>query len=74
PMTTLKYYAHMFSDNDLVIASKMENSMSIQPAEKSEVEFNGNQYLGDGKIVGMPKQEKDSLSIDIKETSPILGE
>ena len=55
PMTTLKYYAHMFSDNDLVIASKMENSMCIQPAEKSEVEFNGNQYLGDGKIVGMPK-------------------
>ena len=31
----------MFSDNDLDIPSKRENSMNIQPAEQSEVEFNG---------------------------------
>lgn len=54
----------MFPDNDIAIASKMENSMSIQPAEKSEVGFNGNQYLGDGKIIGMPKvcQNKHKLA------------
>lgn len=40
--TTLKYYAHMFLDNDIVIASKMENSMNIKPAEKSHFELNGN--------------------------------
>lgn len=31
----------MFSDNDLDIPSKLENNMNIQPAEQSEVEFNG---------------------------------
>ena len=31
----------MFSDNDLDIPSKLENSRNIQPAEQSEVEFNG---------------------------------
>lgn len=32
----------MFLDNDIVIASKMENSMNIKPAEKSHFELNGN--------------------------------
>lgn len=42
PMTTFKYYAHMFADNDIVIASKIENSMNIKPAEKSHFELNCN--------------------------------
>ena len=41
-MTTFKYYAHMFADNDIVIASKIENSMNIKPAEKSHFELNCN--------------------------------
>ncbi|WP_278960682.1 hypothetical protein [Lactobacillus apis] len=45
-MTTLKYYAHMFSNNDLELASKMEGSMKITPAKKSKIDFNGNQHLG----------------------------
>ena len=61
----------MFLDNDIVIASKMENSMNIKPAEKSHFEFSGNQDI---RILGMPKQEKDCLNIDIKETSLILRE
>lgn len=55
PTTTLKYYAHMFPDNDIVIASKMELSMNIKPAEKSHFEFNGNQNISGNRILGMPK-------------------
>lgn len=54
PMTTLKYYAHMFPNNDLEIASKMENSMNIKPARRSKVEFNGNQHISGSSIAGMP--------------------
>ena len=54
PMTTLKYYAHMFSNNDIELASKMEGSMNISPAEKSKVSFNGNQHLDGNKISGLP--------------------
>jgi len=69
PMTTFKYYAHVFPDNDIVIVSKMENSMNIKPAEKSHFKLNGNQSLSGNRILDMPKQEKDCLNIDIKETS-----
>lgn len=55
PMTTLKYYAHMFSSNDIELASKMEGSMNIQPAKHSKVEFNGNQHISGNSISGMPK-------------------
>lgn len=55
PMTTLKYYAHMFSNNDIELASKMEGSMNISPAERSKVSFNGNQHLDRNKIDGLPK-------------------
>lgn len=55
PMTTFKYYAHMFADNDIVIASKIENSMNIKPAEKSHFEFNGNRDISGNRILGMPK-------------------
>lgn len=54
-MTTFKYYAHMFADNDIVIASKIENSMNIKPAEKSHFEFNGNRDISGNRILGMPK-------------------
>lgn len=59
PMTTLKYYAHMFSNNDIELASKMEGSMNIQPAEHSRVEFNGNQHISGNSISGMPKVCQD---------------
>lgn len=55
PMVTLKYYAHMFPDNDINIASKMEGSMNIKPAVKSKIEFNGNQNISGTKIEGLPK-------------------
>lgn len=55
PMTTLKYYAHMFSSNDIELASKMEGSMNISPAKKSKVSFNGNQHLTTAKLSGLPK-------------------
>lgn len=55
PTVTLQYYAHMFPDNDLEIASKMEGSMNITPAKKSLVEFNGNQNISGDTITGMPK-------------------
>ncbi|MCH4003855.1 MAG: site-specific integrase [Lactobacillus crispatus] len=55
PMTTLKYYAHMFSNNDIELASKMEGSMNIQPAKHSQVKFNGNQHLIGTKLSGLPK-------------------
>lgn len=55
PMTTLKYYAHMFSNNDIELASKMEGSMNITPAKKSLVEFNGNQNISGNAIASMPK-------------------
>ena len=55
PMVTLKYYAHMFPDNDIQIASKMEGSMNIKPAKQSRLEFNGNQHLAGNKIDGLPK-------------------
>lgn len=55
PMTTLKYYAHMFSNNDIELASKMEGSMNISPAKKSKVSFNGNQHLTTAKLSGLPK-------------------
>lgn len=58
PMTTLKYYAHMFSNNDIELASKMEGSMNISPAERSKVSFNGNQHLTGNKISGLPEEEK----------------
>jgi len=64
----------MFLDNDIVIVSKMENSMNIKPAEKSHFELNDNQNISGNRILGMPKQEKDGLNIDIKETSLILRE
>ena len=64
----------MFLDNDIVIASKMENSMNIKPAEKLHFELNDNQNISGNRILGMPKQEKDCLNIDIKETSLILRE
>lgn len=60
PTTTLKYYAHMFANNDIELASKMENSMNIKPAKESKVEFNGNQHLAGTKISGMPKVCQDS--------------
>lgn len=64
PMTTLKYYAHMFSNNDIELASKMEGSMDISPAEGSKVSFNGNQHLDGNKIDGLPKvcQKKKKAS------------
>lgn len=64
PMTTLKYYAHMFSNNDIELASKMEGSMDISPAEKSKVTFNGNQHLDGNKIDGLPNvcQKKKKAS------------
>lgn len=55
PTVTLQYYAHMFPDNDLEIASRMEGSMNITPAKKSLVEFNGNQNISGDTITGMPK-------------------
>ena len=55
PMVTLKYYAHMFPDNDVAIASRMEGSMRIKPAKVSKVSFNGNQNISGDKINGMPK-------------------
>lgn len=55
PMTTLKYYAHMFSNNDIELASRMEGSMNITPAKKSLVEFNGNQNISGNAIASMPK-------------------
>lgn len=55
PMTTLKYYAHMFSNNDIELASKMEGSMNISLAKKSKVSFNGNQHLTTAKLSGLPK-------------------
>ncbi|AZN75896.1 site-specific integrase [Lactobacillus acidophilus] len=55
PMTTLKYYAHMFSSNDIELASKMEGSMNIQPAKYSKVEFNGNQHISGNSISSMPR-------------------
>lgn len=55
PTVTLQYYAHMFPDNDLEIASKMEGSMNITPAKKSLVEFNVNQNISGDTITGMPK-------------------
>ncbi|MBP2057303.1 integrase [Lactobacillus colini] len=55
PMVTLKYYAHMFPDNDVAIASRMEGSMKIKPAKVSKVSFNGNQNISGDKINGMPK-------------------
>lgn len=55
PMVTLQYYAHMFPDNDLEIASRMEGSMNITPAKKSLVEFSGNQNISGDIITGMPK-------------------
>lgn len=58
-MTTLKYYAHMFSNNDIELASKMEGSMNIQPAKHSKVEFNGNQHIKGNSISGMPKVCQD---------------
>lgn len=54
PMTTLKYYAHMFSNNDIELASKMEGSMKITPAKKSKIDFNGNQHLTNAKLTGLP--------------------
>lgn len=45
----------MFLDNDIVIASKIENSMNIKPAEKSHFEFNGNRDISGNRILGMPK-------------------
>lgn len=64
PMVTLKYYAHMFPDNDIQIASKMEGSMNIKPAKQSRLEFNGNQHLAGNKIDGLPKvcQTKKKVS------------
>lgn len=55
PMTTLKYYAHMFSNNDIELASKIEGSMNIKLAQHSKVEFNGNQHISGNSISGMPK-------------------
>ncbi len=55
PMVTLKYYAHMFPDNDVTIAARMAGSMNIEPAEKSKVTFNGNQNISGKKIIGLPK-------------------
>lgn len=55
PMVTLQYYAHMFPNNDLEIASRMEGSMKITPAKKSLVEFNGNQNISRDAISSMPK-------------------
>jgi len=54
-MTTLKYYAHMFSNNDIELASRMKGSMNITPAKKSQIEFNGNQHLVNAKITGLPR-------------------
>lgn len=54
PMTTLKYYAHMFSNNDIEIASKMEGSINISPASRSRVSFYGNQHLRENKIRSLP--------------------
>lgn len=54
-MTTLKYYAHMFPNNDLELATKMEGSMNLRPAKNSRVEFNGNQNISGRKIIGLPK-------------------
>lgn len=34
PITTLKYYAHMFGNNGILIAFKMEGSMKITPSKK----------------------------------------
>lgn len=55
PLTTLKYYAHMFSSNDITLASKMEGSMKITPARESKVAFNGNQHMSGDAIDGLPK-------------------
>ena len=45
----------MFSNNDIELASKMEGSMNIQPAENSKIQFNGNQHIKGNSITGMPK-------------------
>ncbi|WP_260983168.1 hypothetical protein [Lactobacillus johnsonii] len=33
PTTTLKYYAHMFANNDIELASKIEGSINMKPAK-----------------------------------------
>ncbi len=50
PLTTLK-----FSSNDIVLASKMEGSMKITPAQKSGIAFNGNQHMSGDAIIGLTK-------------------
>lgn len=54
PMVTLKYYAHMFPDNDVTIASRMEGSMKLTPAKASKISFNGNQNISGDKIKSLP--------------------
>lgn len=45
PEITLKHYAHLWSGVDKEIAEEMTGLISIQHAEKSFVQFNGNQVL-----------------------------
>ena len=59
-ITTFKYYAHMFPDKDIVIASKMELSMNIKLAEKLHFEFNNNQNISANRVISMQKYTKRS--------------
>lgn len=45
PEITLKYYAHLWSRNDEALADKMSGNVQVAFAEKSLVNFNGNQAV-----------------------------
>src|SRR5690625_5038068 len=45
PEITLKHYAHLWSRNDEVVADAITGDIEINPANKSLIEFYGNQHV-----------------------------
>ncbi len=50
PEITLKHYAHMWSGADTIIAEEMSGNIEIKTAEKTKINFNGNQIFKQGRV------------------------
>ncbi len=52
PEITLKHYAHMWSGADTAIADAMTGNIEIKTAERTKINFNGNQALNKSNVRG----------------------
>lgn len=68
PEITLKHYSHMWSGADVAIAEEMSGNIKIETAEKSKVQFTGNQAVTQKVKSGTPPKSPPKWYADPKKS------